>query len=328
MPRPTRFTIRAASALTGINPNTLRAWERRHRLVVPERSPKGYRLYTEDDIERLREIRHAIEHGVPVGHVRSHLEGGSVLSLPRPSATRAFEVSLESAGLTGTTTIHLPSGSRAAGAPTLEDLAEAFERAAHRLDRAALERTYGRAVGLYSLRHAFHDALAPALRRVGGRYLAGLAGVAEEHLLTCFAREKVNAALGGLRPLHQQPRALLACVPGEQHDLMLMLLALEIGLDGASVLFLGAGTPVEAVVHAAAESGVHVVALSATLRLPQDDLLDIHRRLASLPREPRLLVGGPAAVARRAWLEQSGIGVLPLDVGEAAARVLQGIRRR
>lgn len=335
MPRPPRFTIRAASALTGINQNTLRAWERRHALVRPERTPKGYRLYSDDDIERLRLIQRALAEGVTVGRVKDYLEApGSVEHLRQRAApaaataraSRVVEVSLAGAGLSGTTTIRVPAAEKPRGQePSLLAFAEQIEQAAMRLDRPALERAFGRAVGLYSLRQAFYHALAPALTRVGQRYLDQLGDVACEHFLAAFAREKLLGALAGLRPLHQQPRALFACMPGELHEIMLMLLSLEVGLEGVSALYLGSDTPVEAIEQAAGAAGSRAVAMSATLRLPQETVLDLRDRLAQLPRKPRLLMGGPAAWKNREWLDAHGIEVLSLKTEEAGAQVLRAI---
>ena len=49
--------IRTVSLLTGVNAITLRAWERRYGLVIPQRTPKGHRLYTQQDVERI--LKHA-----------------------------------------------------------------------------------------------------------------------------------------------------------------------------------------------------------------------------------------------------------------------------
>jgi MerR family transcriptional regulator, light-induced transcriptional regulator len=338
MPRPARFTIRAASALTGINQNTLRAWERRHALIQPERTPKGYRLFSDDDIVRLRLIQRALQEGVSIGRVRDYLEAPGTVehlmadpALPTATSTRSsrlVEVSLAGVGLNGTTTIRIPGDPRPSGAETpLVAFVEQFEQAALRLDRPALERAFGLAVGLYSLRQAFYHALAPALARVGQRYLDDPADVGAEHFLTAFAHEKLLGALAGLRPLHQQPRALFACLRGEQHDIMLMLLSLEVGLEGVSALYLGADTPVEAIQHAAGAAGSRAVAVSATLAVPQETVLELRDRLAGLPRRPRLLIGGPAAWKNREWLDANGVEVLPLEPAEAGAQVLRVIGR-
>src|SRR5512138_1466617 len=65
---PLRYPIRAVSKLTGISVDTLRAWERRYRVVEPERDERG-RMYSEQDVERLRLLRAAIERGHAIGRV-------------------------------------------------------------------------------------------------------------------------------------------------------------------------------------------------------------------------------------------------------------------
>ncbi len=335
MPRPPRFTIRAASALTGINPNTLRAWERRYGLVTPERTPKGYRLYTEDDVQRLRLIQRALQGGLSVGRVKEHLEDSESFEKmleglereSRPSRpSRTVEVSLADCGLSGTTTIQLPARG-AADQGTLDTFAEQIEKAAIRFDRMALERTFSRATGIYTLRDAFCRALAPALARVGERYLRNLGSVAEEHFLTAFAREKLIAALAGLRPLHQQPRVLCACAPGEQHEIGLMLLALEFGLEGVSTLYLGANVPVEALLLGTDRANLRAVVLSTTVPPPFEPLAEARRQLSERSRRLRVFAGGPAAVQQKTALETLGYDVLPLEPELAARYVLERIGR-
>ena len=207
----------------------------------------------------------------------------------------------------------------------LASFADQIEQAALRFDRTGLERAFSRAAGLYSLRQAFNEALAPALARLGQLYLDDVADVASEHFLASFARERLLGALAGLRPLHQQPRALLACPPGEQHEIMLMLLSLEVGLEGVSALYLGADTPVEAILRATRSARPRVLVLSATLAVPREVVLDLKERLAALPSRARLLIGGPAAWTNRDWLEASGVEVLSLEPEKAAMQVVQAV---
>lgn len=68
------FPIRVVARLTGINPVTIRAWERRYRLVLPERTPGGHRLYSRADVELLRAASRLVDQGVSISRATRLLE--------------------------------------------------------------------------------------------------------------------------------------------------------------------------------------------------------------------------------------------------------------
>lgn len=78
------FRIGQVSRMTGIPPETLRSWEARNEAVRPSRTPGGFRLYSADDIERLKLIKALTDLGDPVGTIagldarslRGRLTGG------------------------------------------------------------------------------------------------------------------------------------------------------------------------------------------------------------------------------------------------------------
>jgi len=63
------YRIGAVSRLTGIAPDTLRVWERRYGAVVPMRSEKGSRLYSQDDVGRLALIKRLVDSGDAISRV-------------------------------------------------------------------------------------------------------------------------------------------------------------------------------------------------------------------------------------------------------------------
>ncbi len=67
-PEPT-YRIGAVARLTGVAPDTLRVWERRHGAVVPFRSAKGSRLYSQHDIARLALIKRLVDSGDAISRV-------------------------------------------------------------------------------------------------------------------------------------------------------------------------------------------------------------------------------------------------------------------
>ena len=68
------YSIGEVAERCGINPVTLRAWQRRYGLLKPQRSEGGHRQFDEEDILRIEEIKRWIERGVSVGKVKALLE--------------------------------------------------------------------------------------------------------------------------------------------------------------------------------------------------------------------------------------------------------------
>ncbi|KAG1657149.1 Glutathione peroxidase [Nymphon striatum] len=73
------YPIRTVSEVTGVNAITLRAWERRYGLFKPQRTPKGHRLYSQQDILRIQQVLQLLEKGVAIGRVSSALKNETKL---------------------------------------------------------------------------------------------------------------------------------------------------------------------------------------------------------------------------------------------------------
>lgn len=64
-----RFKIGAVSRITQIPVDTLRAWERRYQVVSPQRTGTAARLYSGDDVERLKLIKRLVGNGHAISSV-------------------------------------------------------------------------------------------------------------------------------------------------------------------------------------------------------------------------------------------------------------------
>ena len=78
--------MRDVVSLTGINPVTLRAWERRHGLIRPQRTEGGHRLYTARDVQRIRDILRWTANGLPISKVGDRLTGRPEAPVQQASA--------------------------------------------------------------------------------------------------------------------------------------------------------------------------------------------------------------------------------------------------
>jgi len=75
------YSIGEVARICGINPVTLRAWQRRYGLLKPQRSEGGHRQFDDNDLDTIRTILSWINRGVPVGQVKALLEG-TIAPLP------------------------------------------------------------------------------------------------------------------------------------------------------------------------------------------------------------------------------------------------------
>ena len=220
--RDTVLRIGELSKRSGVSPELLRAWERRYGLLRPTRSPGGLRLYSLDDLER----------------VRRHASTTSRADSPRPrrrpwrrAPARGDE----------------PRSRRCSPA----DGAARSRRRARRLRRAA--RAGGPRPAARQPRRSTPcsaDVVLPYLHELGERWQRGEASIAQEHFASTVLRGRLlGLARGWGRGLG--PLALLACLPGEQHDLGLIAFGLALRSRGWRIAYLGTDTPLETLDEAA-----------------------------------------------------------------------------
>lgn len=70
-----KYNIKAVSNILGIQPSTLRAWERRYHIIAPKRNRAGHRLYTEEHIHILKWLMNKVSEGMMIGQAVQLLEG-------------------------------------------------------------------------------------------------------------------------------------------------------------------------------------------------------------------------------------------------------------
>lgn len=211
------YRIQSVSKMTGIAPATLRAWERRYRLVDPGRTAKGYRLYTEGDVSMLSRLKQLVDGGLKIG------EAVELVRRTEPDA--------------------LPADADSEGA--LDEIRDELLDALMGLDRHAALRAYGRLAHVSPVRQV-DEALLPILAEVGRRWEAGQATVPQEHFATAFVRERMVLMLEQVEPDGAGgAEAVLAGLPGERHEMGLLAAALHLAARNWRVVYLGPDLPVE-----------------------------------------------------------------------------------
>jgi MerR family transcriptional regulator, light-induced transcriptional regulator len=200
---------------TGVATELLRAWERRYGLLSPARTDSGYRLYSAQDVERVRRMRELLGSGLSAAEAARQ-------ALAEPAPTRGDE--------------SVPAAAGAELRPALE-----------RLDDAAAQAAFDRLLADYSTPAMLEGVVLPLLSDLGDGWERGEISVAQEH----FASNLIRGRLLGLArgwDLGSGPRAVLASPPGERHDLGLIIFGLALREHGWRITFLGADTPSDTLV--------------------------------------------------------------------------------
>ena len=266
------YSVTAASRMSGVHPATLRAWERRYEVIQPRRDSRGRRVYAAEDVDRLRLLRR----GTELGHPISRLAPLSLEELLR--VIEQCPAAEESA-----------PGERSRLVRRLLD-------AARRYRDDECDEVLGLAATLLDPEALIRDVVTPAMRAAGARWHRGELSVAQERLLTSSARRTLTSLLGTYRRRASGPRMVLATLPGEHHELGLLVTALVAACEGLDCVYLGPDIPVPDMVDAVTATGAICVGLSCVTRVPQCDLVgaltDLCRRL---PEQCNVWLGGCSA---------------------------------
>ena len=272
---------------TGLSPAVLRMWERRYGVVKPTRSPKGRRLYSDDDVERLRLLARATQGGRSIGQVAS-LSEDALAELVRRDAVEERARS--------TVSITLPARR------FVEEALPSIER----LESAALETLLRRAMLVLPASAFLDDVVAPLVQQVGERWREGALRPVHGQFATAVLRRVLDRFSEAAAP-RGAPELVVATPAGQLHELGALMVTATAAAEGWAVTYLGTGIPAEDIADAVRMTGARALALSIVHPSGDRALADELRALASrLPRATPLLTGGSAAKSYAAAIEAIG----------------------
>jgi DNA-binding transcriptional MerR regulator/methylmalonyl-CoA mutase cobalamin-binding subunit len=297
-----RYPIRAVSRLTGISLDTLRAWERRYKVVSPERSDRG-RLYSDAEIQRLMLLRDAITRGHAIGQV-APLSDDELRNLGKSSAevARGFPQREEPVG--------------ADLAPLLQAV-EAF-------DSAAANEQIGRLAALLPAPSLVTQVALPLMRVVGERWHRGTMTIAHEHMASAILRNLFGSLLRLYKPMEPIVKLVLATTSGEHHEFGILAAAMLAAPLGLEPIYLGANLPAEEILAAAEKSGSKVIVVGLMDQSCESMAIRELRTLASIaPLEIEIWVGGHSLKDQPEQLQERATVIENFDALERQLRRLR-----
>jgi methanogenic corrinoid protein MtbC1 len=280
------LSIAAVERDTGIGKDTLRVWERRYGFPTPSRDMHGERIYTIAQVEKLRVIKRLMDQGHRPGRivaqpleVLQHLSRGQAAIQAQQDSGKA---------------------------QAREDL-QAYIGMLQMQDAEGLRRELLKTLTQEGLQRFVVDVVAPLTTMVGEAWAHGDLAVHEEHLYTetvsSLLRQAVATIPQGLTGL--EPAVLLTTFPQEAHGIGLLMVECLMVLQGCRCISLGTQTPVRDIAQAAMAHRVDVVALSFSVNMNPNHVVDGLMALnLLLPDSVEVWVGGQAPALRRRQIER------------------------
>lgn len=280
-----RFPIRAASARTGVPSVTLRAWERRHHVIIPRRTASNYRLYSERDVAILRWVKDRVDSGTALREAAAEVgamrRSGRWPTVPDP--------------------MPIATDDNATPASASANASAAADALSRRLYAALIARNETRAAEVLRTAHSRMDVesiclriIQPCLVAIGEAWHRGDVRIATEHFASQLLRGHVMALYQSLPVRGRAPRVVVGCAPRERHDIGALMLALVLRRAGYRVEFLGADVHLADLVEYARSSRPDLVCLSANAEETALALQLLKGQLDALMPAPPFGYGGAA----------------------------------
>jgi DNA-binding transcriptional MerR regulator len=279
---------------TGVSPELLRAWEQRYGLLQPTRTPGGFRLYGAADEARVQHMQRLVSGGLAAAQAAHLVLSSNELAPPTDSGS----------------------------ATTLDDAAGNLSGSLDRLDEQAANTALDRLFATYTVETVLQEVIIPYLHRLGERWATGEASIAQEHFASNLLRGRLLGLAQGWGQ-GQGPLAILACVPGEHHELGLLAFGVALRRRGWRITYLGTNSPIDAVTDIARSLRPTVVVL---LSINPDNFLAHAREIRKLANQVPVMIAGTGATPEVAQHTQTR--VLDQDPVSAAATIDRDLSAR
>jgi len=283
LPDIPRYSIKTVSVQTGIRPVTIRAWERRYRVLDPQRAQNRYRQYSDREIALLRWVKSRVDEGTPISRVAADLKG----SMERGLWPEAIPV--------------IPTPGKVERGRPPEALAADLYNALIHHDAKTADELLRTAHSTLVLRSILQDVLTPCLVQIGEAWSRGDIRVSTEHYASQILQGHIMQWFLSYPVRRTTPLILTGCAATELHQIGALMVAALLREDGYRVEFLGADLPVDDLVAYAEDVKPAAVLLSAASEWSAAELATIQERLARLKPAPIFGYGGRIFVENPEW---------------------------
>lgn len=292
------YTIGTVSKLTGVGAITLRAWERRYDLIKPVRKESGHRLYTRKHIDQINRITSLTSQGMRISQIRPEMLDSSNVA-DDESNTR----------------------SRTRWDEALDSMIAAIID----FDEDRVEAIYNEELAIAPIEEVTRNLIQPLLSRLGNRWKSGEGSIAEEHFFSFILRNRLGAQFHHRARRESGTRILVACLPGEMHEIALQVFALAAHNHGFRILSLGASMPLEEIAYVSKKKKCDAIVLSGSIT-PNPEVIE--KNLAQLVSSVDIpvFVGGQSSVTVCDAINKTGAKALGQDIESGLKRLAENLK--
>lgn len=287
-----QYLISTVSKRSGVKSDLVRAWERRYQAVIPSRTAGGHRVYTDQDIARLKLLNQATSQG----HSISRIARFSLEELKKLLQQEDTTVPDKNQVLTGDRKF------------LAEDYLEKCYSSVLAFDAKALESHFENAIVELGTQAFIENLLSPLLTRIGDRWRTGELRPVHEHMASSIIRSLTYILRNNTPCPAHAPRMIVSTPIGQLHELGALLAAIIAELKGWQVTYLGANLPAEEIAAAVKYTKARAVTLS--ISFSSDDHVvpkELRRLRKLLGNDVALIVGGRSAAYYEAVLDEIGV---------------------
>ena len=273
-----KYTIKKVSDLTGILPVTLRAWERRYSVLLPERKENRYRLYTDQDVAILQWLNSQTASGISISKAASNLHNLR-LNNEWPNIV-PIGITREKVN----TTI-----------PPERYAEELFNLLSHH-NEAGAAKLMQEINSAFDLETVIVGIITPCLVSVGEAWYQGTLMISTEHFASAFIRSRLYNLFQSYPIATRGANILIGGAPSEDHELGALMMAILLRSRGYRVEFLGPNLHMDDLVDYAKSEKPAAVILTASTRAAAMELLRAQSKFMAMKSPPHFCYAGFAFV--------------------------------
>jgi MerR family transcriptional regulator, light-induced transcriptional regulator len=211
-----QYSIKELERLSGIKAHTIRIWEKRHKLIAPDRTDTNIRLYSDDDLKKIINVSLLNNRGLKISKI---------------AMLTATELTQK-----------------------VQEMSEAHDPMSAYIDQLVVtmidldEESFENILAKLSLKFGFDKTITeivyPFLEKIGILWQTGNITPAQEHFISNLIRQKIIVAIDAMPHAPKNARRALLFLPeNELHEIGLLYHAYVAKRDGFRTIYLGQSVP-------------------------------------------------------------------------------------